>query len=512
MHVTLEDLGMAFRKAKVDIYYSTHANLARLAEYENDLANNLSHLQRKLRSKSQKWVMTDEFLGEWFPAAKAITPSLSDSDKDEPIFSSPEEHWSHLCNKLSKRKSDKLTAVFRVMADVSIDFHVVSSLWMLKVGHLYDQRLGKCAYGSRLRRTTSGDVNALALGSFAPYLAPFRNWRDNGINAMKSALTSNKRIVAITADVSSFYHKLDATFMLDSEFNSKLGIELDVELATLHELFITAVTAWAKATPLQKGLPVGLPASAVIANLALFELDQMVERQIVPLYYGRYVDDIILVMENGANFKTAGELWTWIFERSNDSLEWADTQKKNIAYSTDYLRTSEVHFSNEKNKMFLLHGEPGLTLVRSIERQIQERASEWRALPILPESANQISTDLIAATQRDGETVDNLRKADSLTMRRAGFALKLRDFEAYERDLEPNAWREHRHTFFRSVSDHVIEAPHQLFELAVYLPRIILSTPRKLTPDINRGLRAKYPQGDPRCARANSPRARSLRR
>jgi hypothetical protein len=113
-----------------------------------------------------------------------------------------------------------------------------------------------------------------------------------------------------------------------------------------------------------------------------------------------------------------------------------------------------------------------MSLLESIARQIHERASEWRALPNLPRSASQVSTDIVAATQRDGEVVDNLRKADVLSMRRAGFAIKLRDFEAYERDLPPDAWREHRHAFFDAFIQHVLVLP-RFFELEPYLPRVV---------------------------------------
>jgi hypothetical protein len=57
-------------------------------------------------------------------------------------------------------------------------------------------------------------------------------------------------------------------------------------------------------------------------------------------------------------------------------------------------------------------------------------------------------------------------------MRRAGFAIKLRDFEAYERDLHPDAWKKHRQAFFGAVTQHVMALP-QFFDLAVYLPRVL---------------------------------------
>lgn len=337
------------------------------------------------------------------------------------------------------------------MAQCSLDFHVLSTLWMLKVGHLFDAKLSTCAYGNRLRRTLDGkDINALSIGSFQPYLRPFRDWRDNGINAMRSALSESKKIVALTADVSSFYHELNPGFMLDPTFvKDILELELTAEQSKLNRLFINALKAWAIETPLKKGLPVGLPASAVVANVALIELDRVIEQQVAPIYYGRYVDDIILVMENGANFRSMAELWQWLFARSSGKLDWVKGEEnKQISFQPNYLHDSQIRFANAKNKVFILAGDSGKTLVEAIAHQIYERASEWRAMPRLPHSSNNVGTDLLAATQSNGEVADNLRKADALTMRRAGFAIKLRDFEAYERDLQPGTWKGHRQAFF----------------------------------------------------------------
>jgi hypothetical protein len=90
------------------------------------------------------------------------------------------------------------------MACCSLDFHVLSALWMLKVGSLFDKKLSSNVHGSRLRRNRHDQINELALGSFTPYLKPFRDWRDGGINAMRSALQDKKEVLALTADVSSF--------------------------------------------------------------------------------------------------------------------------------------------------------------------------------------------------------------------------------------------------------------------------------------------------------------------
>lgn len=483
--ITLKDLGIAYRKAKVDLYYSSHPSLDAIVEYEENLHTNLSALLEMLEGDDESWVSDPTFIGTWTLATKSIDmDGWKKYRKDNGsglIFSSPADEWEYACNTLAyKEKSEKPKAEFRVMAKCSLNFHVLSTVWMLEVGHLFDAKLSKCACGNRLRRTQDGKgITPLSLGSFQPYLKPFRKWRDNGIDAMRMALDTGKKIVALTADVLSFYHELNPGFMLDPAFvKDVLDLDLSEEQVKLNRLFIKALQAWAAATPLGKGLPVGLPASAVVANVALIELDRLIEQQVAPLYYGRYVDDILLVMENGADFRSTVGLWEWLFARAHGKLAWAEAgqERKHICFQPDYFKQGEsksrIHFANAKNKVFILADEPGRTLVDAIAHQIHERASEWRAMPHLPRSASHIGTDLLAATQNDGETADNLRKTDVLTMRRAGFAIKLRDFEAYERDLLPEAWHAHRQAFFRAFIHHVLVLP-QFFDLAVYLPRVI---------------------------------------
>jgi len=465
--VLLKDLGLAYRKAKVDLYYSTNPSLLEIADYEDQLAGNLEHLRGLINGADEAWVEDAEFLGGWMLTPKAIQYDKGELDSGL-IFSSPEAEWR---NVLEANK--KPVAQFRLMANCSMNFHVLSALWMLEVGDLFDKQLSANVYGSRLRRNRHDHINELALGSFKPYLKPFRDWRDGGIEAMRTALAGKKNVLALTADVSSFYHELNPGFMLYKGFLKLAGINLNKAQTKLHRLFIRAMEAWAKATPLQKGLPVGLPASAVVANAALLKLDQFIEQQVVPLYYGRYVDDILLVMENTSGIKSTEQFWEWIFSREGgNALLKSDPGKKSILFAPSYLKGSRIAFENSKNKLFILSGASGVALVNAISEQINRRASEWRALPDLPDSPASVATDLLKATNHAGEQADNLRKTDALTLHRAGFALNLRDYEAYERDLPPEAWQQHRHAFLRAVINHLL-TPAKFFELAQYLPRII---------------------------------------
>lgn len=465
MIVSLTKLGIAYKKAKVDLYYSTNPSLLDIDSYEEKLALNLARLKEKIDSIQEDWVQNPEFLGTWRLTPKGIKLNRETCAKNL-VFASPESEWANITEDDIKPEAE-----LRLMAHCSLDFHVLSTLWMMEIGDLFDKKLSSNVYGSRLRRNRNDKINSLALGSFKPYLRPFREWRDGGIQAMSSALAGGKKVLSLTADVSSFYHELNPEFMLDLDFHTLANIKLDEKQTKLNRLFINSLLAWAKQTPLQKGLPVGLPASAIVANLALLKLDQFIEKQVVPLYYGRYVDDILLVMENASNIKSTEQFWEWVFNRDGGT-EILKNVNGAIIFKPDYLKNSNIAFANQKNKLFVLSGAPGLALVNAISEQINLRASEWRSLPDLPNSPETVATDLLKATNLGGEQADNLRKTDSLTLNRAGFALTLRDYEAFERDLPPNDWLEHRHAFFSAVVDHLL-TPIKFFELAQYLPRVI---------------------------------------
>lgn len=464
--VSLEDLGMAYRKAKVDRFYIGNSSLLDILEYEENIEQNLKLLQKRLSEDPSEILSDKKFIGSWTLIPKSIA---SENNNNGLIHSDPQKAWKHLCSS----DEGKPKAEFRLMAQCSMDFHVLSTLWLSKVGHKYDAKLNDCSYGNRLRRKDNGDLNPYSLGSFRPYLQPFRGWRDKGLNEMRSSLDKGTSIIAITADVSSFYHKLNPEFLRNDEFLTNIGLKLTEQERLLTDLFIDTLKQWAVLTPLKKGLPVGLPASATVANMALIELDKIIQQEMTPLYYGRYVDDILLVLENTSQFSTSEQVWKWIFARSKNLLKWVDENNaKAVQFEPKYHHDSKIEFLSDKNKVFILEGQSGITFVNSIAKQIHVGASEWRALPNLPINPEQVATDLTSANDSDGSTTDKLRKADLLSMKKAGFAIKLRDYEAYERDLHPDAWSGHRKSFLKAFIDHVLVLP-TFFDLVAYLPRVI---------------------------------------
>lgn len=76
--------------------------------------------------------------------------------------------------------------------------------------------------------------------------------------------------------------------MLDPEFVSGiLELNLTDEQTKLNRLFIHALQVRAKNDTAEKVYPLGLPMSAIVANIALIELDRIIEQHIAPIHYGR---------------------------------------------------------------------------------------------------------------------------------------------------------------------------------------------------------------------------------
>ncbi|MCD2157292.1 hypothetical protein LQL77_26465 [Rhodococcus cerastii] len=301
---------------------------------------------------------------------------------------------------------------------------------------------------------------------------------------MSEGLRAGKSVIALTADVSSFYHRLNPDFLLDEFFIEEvLGVELTSHELRIHKLFVESILGWARFVSAETGweevgLPVGLPASAVIANLALIELDRIAVEEFKPSYYGRYVDDIILVIEESGKLNTHRDVWNWFIERSRGLLRFSGESEVmgesggSIRFTPRYLASSQISFDNSKNKIFHLSGSSGEALVGSIRRSIDARSSEWRSFSEVPSDPRRIGRDIASVTQKDGEQATSLRDADKISVRRSSFAIKLRDFEDYERNLDLESWSELRVAFFESVSDQILVLPN-FFDFSDYLPRLI---------------------------------------
>ncbi len=487
--ISLSDLWVAYRKAKAEAFYeNTHFHALAFIHYEESLEANLRRLYDQLGSGVSPWSSDRSWLGGYAYAPKSVElPEIPDTERIFYRFLDPIEDWRRQWDDGSRKR---VKASFRLVITPSVNFQIISALWVLKVGHKFDAVLdSNLSFGNRLRRAgelelngpgVSRRVNMDCLGMFAPYFSAYGRWRAKGLHAMRQALEAKQRIVVVTMDLQRFYHRVNPQFLLRKRFLNTLGIELTEEETKFTRDLIDGMRCWYESTPDAKerpegAIPVGLSASKIIANVLLTELDKRVYETVRPDYYGRYVDDVFMVVRLKDSPLSGDDVMRRMAEQLPEILKFrrkVDGEKATgLQVTLSYAKDSELIFAGSKLKVFNLSGEHGLDLVKQVSEQIRRQSSEHRLLPLLPESAEEMSSRALLAQPSANLEADALRKADAISVRRLGFSLLLRDVEAYGRDLRPNAWVERRREFYGLVNRHVV-TPVGFFEFFSYIHRV----------------------------------------
>jgi hypothetical protein len=492
--IDIDDLYVAYRKAKVDAFYERdHVTAQSFALFEEGLNDNLRSLYDRIHEEQPTWPSDLTVVGTYSYIPKSVAPpghysSVPSRPKGVQFISSDsDDKWRHECAVQSTDGDKYANAEFRLVGRHRVYFHIICALWIFKVGHKFDAVLDSCARGSRLRRRSPRAVNSvgsphtLGLGSFRPYAFDFQSWRRDGLIAIRQSLQKKDPVIAITADVRSFYHRASSDYLLSDHFHAEAGIDLDNDEKEFTRQLTSAIVIWASQTieheaNIWQGLPVGISAPRVIANVLMWEFDRYVQRELAPIYYGRYVDDVFIVIRNDRKFTNSEQVWRFLIDRSAELLKEVPAapgaaNEYDIQINSTYSKHSDIRFGGHKLKVFALDGESGEAMLDAIEHTLASRSSEWRLLPDLPENADELGLDLLAAGRDAAEEVDNLRKADGLTVRRLELAIRLRNLEAVQRDLEPHQWRNHRKAFFCLVRNHVLSVPG-LFAYFSYVPRL----------------------------------------
>jgi hypothetical protein len=482
----LADLYLAYRKAKADAYYdSGHLDVLAFVRYEDDLHSNLKRLLKRIKAGAA-WVSASD-IGAYAFVPKSI--DINGDGKSDTLFYkclNPTEEWERRWSESNRAKA-KLRQVIRP----TVDFQIFSALWIIEAGHKYDEILNpETSYGHRLRRAgvpnealRGRSLNLECSGLFEPYFSAYKQWRNNGLNAMRQNLQRGERIFGVTMDIQSFYHRASPKFLLREEFISRFNVDLSPLGFKLTHSLVEAIDTWYRATPdaqirPQGCLPVGLSASKIIANVLLAELDQKMADRLSPFYYGRYVDDIFLVLRGDSSIRSGAEMMKFFARAMPNLLEFEAASELNLnqqlRLKLPYAPSIEVDlvFGGDKQKVFNLFGKHGLDLIRQIEHQIRLHSSEHRLLAILPLESDAMATRTLLAQSDASLEADALRKADVVSVKRLGFALLMRDVESYARDLHPREWLTIRKSFYDLVQRHLL-TPIGFFSYSAHLPRVL---------------------------------------
>lgn len=308
---TQDEITTSYKKLKRSIYYDK-ADLAirkRLALFESKagLDDRLKVVEDVLNSKNP--LKEDAFI-EWIDKIDyRIVPKKI-------IAKIPISNGAKGGTFITNRTSSNLFSVKKVnyFFDGPIELHLIAVLWIMREGKFLDNTLGTECYGARLEKKIGqkGDTSA---SMFYRYHELYKKWRDSGIRQAKYMLSEEKKSVCILGlDIQEYYYHVSLDYKeIEDAINDRIRLEdpdnysarnspskLLKTLKFISESYFRKISPHSTATHSiagnLSGLPIGLSSSPLLANWYLRKLDVAIKEEIRPAYYGRYVDDIFLVV------------------------------------------------------------------------------------------------------------------------------------------------------------------------------------------------------------------------
>ncbi|MEX2411365.1 MAG: reverse transcriptase domain-containing protein [Candidatus Paceibacterota bacterium] len=311
-----------------------------------------------------------------------------------------------------------------LIIDAPIEIHVLSVLWLMKLGVQLDARLSDACYGNRLVLTEDKENPEIESGRalLKPYIHQYQKWRDEGIRKAKYQLDEENDVAFINLDISSYYYHVRIDWnSLEIDTKKKRDIKrLNEILRKVHEyytalIFDTYPKKCGENDDKEPGetviLPLGLVSSYTLANNYLKQFDKLVETAIRPEHYGRYVDDIVIVLNKpklneNADYEylsKVAELFT-IDEDTPDSVKFIinnlselfstkftpkenTPDKKEDEYVFNFRNTGEANYfeklfiQNRKVLIYEFKADQSQSVIEKLVKDIEERSSEFRFLP-----------------------------------------------------------------------------------------------------------------------------------
>ena len=253
----------------------------------------------------------------------------------------------------------------------------------------------------------------MTISLFEPYFNQYSEWRDNALEVIQSRLNEKQSVVYITMDIKNYYYSVD--MKLNNRFQ-KLSDELnefykDSTINEMTEIINEVCTKYSQKVVKNKRciLPIGFIPSSVLSNWYLIDFDNKVLEAINPIYYGRYVDDIILVCNMYDTHKSKQDIINKYFVNTNVLRE----TKKHFVVSDENggidKRYKGIVINNDKLKVNILDCNFSSAEIEMFKRQIDKNRSEFK---ILPEDIEQCISDIYKINYRGSK--NKLRNLDDM--------------------------------------------------------------------------------------------------
>lgn len=474
-----EEILYTYRKVKRELYNEKeHVLLEDIVIFEENLFKNIDFLYDLLNSK------TDDLLNSFLNNNENIgNPNfIFKSVKFKPTKKfKVKKSIENLKRELFQFEDDN-SIDFRFISHISIFFQIIGGLWINRIGYKLDKIFPDNVYGCRLKKFDE-ELNDLPYykqnhSLYKPYFNDYRKWQNDLFD--KIEFLENKDIVVITSDLKKYYHSIEITYLKNKVDNL---IKQHIDDFTKHDKFLNdlvfnMINRFNKGNnsayndffesqniDFQKfGLPLTLNVSRVLANIYLLDFDKDVIQNVRPIYYGRYVDDLIIAVEYNSdkdNLEFAKILSSLKNFKIEKGIELRDLKDKKF----------KLEFNSDKENIFLFNNNKDKVELNHIRKSINKSSSEWKLLPDTSEYDENSDLDLFQSINKDCEEVNSLRKSGGLILKRNKFIKEILSFESDIRNYDNSVWQNRLNNFLNITFDFIYDIQN-FIDLNKNVPRL----------------------------------------
>jgi hypothetical protein len=199
--------------------------------------------------------------------------------------------------------------------DVPIELQLICVIWIMKAGVHIDSGLSDSCYWFRLNEKLK-KPNEQSSHIFKLYNTQYSEWRKNAIQKAEDTLKKeNKDIAILSLDLKHCFYCIHPDFsklreklneIIDNEEDRIFAASLTKILEKIHAAYQEKIEkghfcythGHIKIEPGKYSVPIGLVSSGIICNWHLSRFDDQIIKELNPAYYGRYADDILIVISN----------------------------------------------------------------------------------------------------------------------------------------------------------------------------------------------------------------------
>ena len=279
----------------------------------------------------------------------------------------------------------------------SVELHIIDVLWSLIVGPILEDDLSECCYGNRIDESvktfTQERYSRNARSLFKYYVKQYGSWRDQALSVATDIHKNNENVALLSLDLKSYFYNIDLEFneiadKIKEAFKDRLldiALRLNEFLEKIFSAYRENMTRYLELTHPEcvskLALPIGFASSSVLGNWYLAKFDKNIIEKVRPDYYGRYVDDMIMVFGNPTtDFKEIPTVEYLVTKFLKDYLTKDNEDGNGQNY---YIKVQNNKLPVQKDKLiyYQLEKEYSRAVLDVFKEELQQRSSAFRFLP-----------------------------------------------------------------------------------------------------------------------------------